>query len=102
MQQLHKLFAWIAVALTLACAKVQADEASILRRIEALGGEVTRDETRTGRPIVAVQIYSVDTTNADIEEVAKLKHLTRLFLCRGEATPACVHHLEKLTELKDL
>ena len=77
------------------------DKAAAL--VERLGGTVTRDETRPGKPVVAVDLYARRVTGTDLRALAPLQNLARLDLTYTGITSAELKELapfQQLTTLK--
>jgi hypothetical protein len=68
--------------------------------IQKLGGIVTRDEKKLGKPVVEVWIEKV--TDADLKVFAPLKGLTKLDLHHALVTDAGLKELSQLTYLTTL
>ena len=56
--------------------------------IEKLGGEVTFEENRPGKPVVGVSISGIALTDAAMECIGRLADLERLDLCGSRVTDA--------------
>jgi hypothetical protein len=70
--------------------------------IEALGGRVLVDETDPDRPVVAVDLTATAATDTDLELVASLPTVKRLYLGGTDVTGAGLAHLRGLTQLQEL
>jgi len=58
----------------------RADEAAAVKAIEKLGGRVTRDDNRPGKPVVFVDLRGPQVTDAGLKELKGLKSLQSLNL----------------------
>src|SRR5258708_812234 len=67
-------FLSLTLALPWAAYVARGDEASVARLVKSHAGEVKRDDSLPGRPIVGLHLYSLDLTDADVEELTTLKH----------------------------
>lgn len=85
-------------------AGVRADdsEARAVALVERLGGTVTRDGGRPGSPVTAVDLFLTRAADADLKELATLRHLGRLDLGATRVTDAGVKELAGLKTLADL
>src|SRR5215475_10522525 len=77
----------------------RADEAAAVKMIEKLGGTVTRDDKRPGKPVVVVDLRGTKITDAGLKELKELKNLQEVVLFRTAITDA---GLKELKELKSL
>lgn len=78
----------VLVAVLLACGAARADDAEdkVVELVNKLGGKVTRDEKKEGKPVVDVNLVATKVTDADLKELDPLKALTRLNLFRTKVT----------------
>lgn len=96
-------------------------EAEAVKRIERLGGQVVYDETEPGRPVIHVSFAFASTrkkglavltdrllgittqlTDADLKNIAQLKHLQTLDLSGTNVTDAGLEELAEFTQLQTL
>ena len=80
----------------------RADEAAAVKAIQKLGGKVTRDDKLPGKPVVAVDLRSTLTTDADLNVLKECKHLQVLDLGVTQVTDAGLKELKKLRQLQEL
>src|SRR5262245_35886352 len=64
----------------------RADEAAAVKMIEKLGGQVTRDDKRPGRPVVDVDLGGTTVTDAGLKELKELKTLQSLEIGSTQVT----------------
>src|SRR5213080_1884739 len=91
----------VGAVMLLACLSgaARADEASAVKAIEKLGGKVTRDDKRPGKPVIAVILAgTTQVTDAGLKELKHLKQLTALTL-GGQVTAAGLKELKELKQL---
>jgi len=72
----------------------RADEAAAVKLIEDLGGKVTVDAKRPGKPVVAVTFYRSKVTDAGLKELKELKSLRSLDLTETKVTAAGIKELQ--------
>ncbi len=77
-------------------------EAKGVAAVERLGGTVTRDEERPGKPVVEVHLGFSQATDADLKELAGLKRLQVLALPHTAVTDAGLKELAALPALRKL
>ena len=77
-------------------------EAKAVAVVERLGGTVTRDEGRPGKPVVEVHLGFSQTADADLKELAPLKRLQVLALPNTPVTDAGLKNLDALPGLRKL
>ena len=77
-------------------------EAKAVAAVERLGGTVTRDEERPGKPVVEVHLGFSKATDADLKELATLKRLQVLALSYTAVTDAGLKELAALPSLRKL
>ena len=88
------------VILMILATQLRADETAAVKAIEKLGGKVTVDETKPGKPVVGVFfIRGEHVTDAVMKDVNLLTHLRRLFLLKSQMTDAGLKDLKNLTDL---
>src|SRR5262245_62445988 len=80
----------------------RADEAAAVKAIEQLGGKVKRDTKQPGKPVVAVDLRSTLTTDADLKVLKECKHLQVLDLGVTQVTDAGLKALKELRQLQKL
>ena len=77
-------------------------EAKAVAAVERLGGTVTRDEERPGKPVVEVHLGFSQAADADLKELAALKRLQVLALSFTPVTDAGLKELAALPGLRKL
>jgi Leucine-rich repeat (LRR) protein len=78
-----------------------ADQATAIAEIRRGRGVVRLDETRPGKPIVAVDLKKTEVTDAGLECLVKnLTQLQHLELAFTRVTDAGLEHIKGLTELR--
>jgi hypothetical protein len=82
------------------CGRADPDDPDALRRIEELGGRVSRAEDVADRRVVTVDLRSTPTTDADLKRLAGLKDLRELQLNDTHVTDAGLKHLAGLPHLR--
>src|SRR5262249_22360996 len=80
----------------------RADEAAVVKMIEKLGGRVTRDDNRPGKPVVFVDLRGTKITDAGLKELKELKSLETLNLLNTMVTDAGLKELKELKSLQTL
>src|SRR5262245_58695846 len=80
----------------------RADEATAVKAIEKLRGRVTRDDQRTGKPVVDVDLTLAWITDVDLKQLKELKHLQSLELGFTEITDKGLKELKHLKCLQTL
>jgi hypothetical protein len=83
-------------------ATAMADEAAALLAVEKLGGKVTRDVELPGMPVVAVNLFGADVTNAALKEFKDLTCLRTLNLDDTRVTDEGLQYLKDLPCLRTL
>ena len=78
-------------------APVRADDAEdkAVAFVEKLRGQVTRDEKAPGKPVIKVNLFGSEVTDAGLKELAPLKNLTVLILADTQVTKAGLKDLQK-------
>src|SRR5262245_3500831 len=79
-----------------------ADEAAAVKAIEKLGGRVTRDDNRPGKPVVAVNLFGAKVTETGLKELKELKSLQALKLSGIKVTDVGLRELKELKSLQSL
>ena len=70
--------------------------------VEKFGGEVKRDDKRSGKPVINVSLAFTKVTDAGIKELTPLKNLTTLNLMYTQVTDAGMKELAPLKNLTTL
>jgi hypothetical protein len=63
----HQNYLWLTMVLAICAGTARADEDSAVRTFQGIGATVERDETRPGRPIVAVRFGTATETDESWE-----------------------------------
>src|SRR5438093_800025 len=84
------------------CPRAAGDEARALAVVVRLGGRFTRNEFAPGKPVVAVMLGGSKLTDADLKQVASLKHLRGMYLFHTRISDAGLKDLAGLGELHTL
>src|SRR5438445_10210486 len=92
----------VGAVMLLACLSgaARADEASAVKAVENLGGNVTRDDKLPGKPVIGVNLGGTQVTDAGLKELKDLKQLTTLLLNHAQVKAAglkALKHLKKQT-----
>jgi hypothetical protein len=82
--------------------ETSAGEATAVKAVEKLGGKVTVDAGRPGKPIVGVDFSRTQVTDAALKELKELKHLQTLDLGGTVVTDAGLKELKELKSLQKL
>jgi internalin A len=95
------------LALAAACGAAENADGKTAATITRLGGSLTRDESRPGKPVVEVNFQASSTgrkiTDADLVHLKDLKHVKVLYLGYvTDTTDAGLKHLESVTSLEKL
>src|SRR5262249_23814159 len=80
----------------------RADEAAAVKMVEKLGGNVVRDQRVAGEPVVAVDLYDTQITDAGLRELKELNSLQELDLGRTAVTDIGLKELKGLKSLQRL
>src|SRR5262249_47050285 len=80
----------------------RADEAVAVKAIKKLGGKVTVDDKRPGKPVVGVNLGGTKVTDAGLKELKELKNLRELNLGDTQVTGAGLKELKELKNLQGL
>src|SRR5262245_16800995 len=93
-----------ALVLVFIAPAARADEAEdkAIAVVEKLKGEITRDDKKPGKPVVAVVLVGADVTDASLKELASLKNLAVLHLHKTKVTGAGLKDLGALKNLSEL
>lgn len=75
-------------------AEPNADQAKAIAAIEKLGGKVTIDEKRAGKPVVAVDWAGSKVTNAGLTYLKGLPQIQSLDLGRTQVTNVGLENLK--------
>src|SRR5690349_20563428 len=78
------------------------DESATVKAVEALGGRVTLDASRPGKPVVAVDLRNTRVTDAGLKELKGLHSLQMLNLFDTPVTDAGLKELKGLQSLQEL
>ena len=78
-----------------------SNESQAMEKIELLGGEVTRDDTLPGRPVIGVN-FGRESANQHIALLKSFPSLTTLDLGNIQATDEDVKELKELAKLTSL
>ena len=94
----------IGAVILLACLSgaARADEASAVKAVEKLGGKITRDDKLPGKPVIGVDLYGAQVTDAGLKELKDLNQLTSLDLHQTQVTDAGLKELKDLKQLTSL
>src|SRR4051794_31691111 len=102
MKPVRPVSALLLLTLTAPCCPADEAEDKAAAFLQKLGGSVIRDEKRAGQPVVEVQLFHRAVTDADLKELAKLKHLRVLYLSGNKVTDAGLAELANLEQLQVL
>ena len=80
----------------------RADEEAAVKAVEKRGGKVRRDDKAPDKPVVAVDLRSTLTTDADLKVLKECKHLQVLDLGVTQVTDAGLKELKELRQLRRL
>ncbi len=81
---------------------LRADEAGAVAWVMKVGGKVSRDEKRPGRPVVGVSLSNTKVTDSGLKELAQLKGLQWMDLRDTKVTDAGLKELATLKALREL
>ena len=90
------------MAAVLLAGPARADEEAAVKAVEKRGGKVRRDDKAPGKPVVAVDLRSTLTTDADLKVLKECKHLQVLDLGVTQVTDAGLKELKELRQLQEL
>jgi internalin A len=90
---------WLVLGSSGACRADEAEDKAVAF-VEALKGDVIRDEKLPGKPVIAVNLNFSKVTDAGLKELAPFKNLTTLSL--GLATKVTDAGLKELAQFKNL
>jgi internalin A len=77
-------------------------EAQAIKAIEKFGGKVVRDDNAPDRPVVEVDLWHTEFTDAGLKRLAPLKRLQTLNLAGTQVTDAGLKELASLSMLQEL
>jgi internalin A len=80
----------------------RADEAGVIKAVEALGGKVTVDDKQPGKPVVGVNLDESKVTDNDLKQLKEFKKLQTLSLDSTKITDAGLKELKEITSLQAL
>jgi len=80
----------------------RTDEAEAAKRIENLGGTVTRDDKQPGSPVVKVTLTGPKVTDDDLKLLTQFPQLAALELSGAGVTDAGLRQLRDRKQLKSL
>jgi hypothetical protein len=80
----------------------RADEAAAVETIKKLGGKVTVDAKRPGKPVVGVNLDNTTVTDAGLKELKELKTLREMHLGGTKVTDAGLKELKDSKSLQKL
>src|SRR5207248_2587820 len=86
---------------TAGCGRPSPEE-RLASEVAALGGEIERDGSRPGRPVVKVLLGNTPATDATLELLHGLTELRELYLLGTHVTDMGLRHLEGLDRLETL
>ncbi len=95
-----RIWLMIAVVGLAPCVTVADDnsaESKAIAKLELLGGNVTRDDSLLGRPVIGVNV-----TDEGLKELKELKNLNQLFVDSSLITNAGLMELQELEKLTHL
>src|SRR5262245_16155251 len=103
---LYQIASWLALSSPAAVAAPvpgpALTEGTAVALVVELGGTVTRDEKRAGKPIVGVSLSNTKVTDADLKELARLTELSSLGLSCTNVTDMGLKELPALPKLTRL
>ncbi|MCE9567515.1 MAG: hypothetical protein K8U57_36410 [Planctomycetes bacterium] len=80
----------------------EATEEDAVKFVEKLGGTVKRDDTKPGKPVVKVELWESELTDAGLKELAPLTQLTSLSIGGTKITDAGLKELAHFSDLTTL
>ncbi|HET6441468.1 MAG TPA: leucine-rich repeat domain-containing protein, partial [Phycisphaerae bacterium] len=92
----------VVACLCASCQGPSAREEKAVQAIEALGGQVTRDEALLDRPVVEVDLSGIKVTDAGLKVLKEFKDLQELNLSHTQITDAGLRDLRELKGLQAL
>ena len=96
-----RLLTIVAVAASSVIADDTLDDAAAIKKIELLGGQVTRDETLPGNPVVEIDFReSKRLRDGHLHLLRTFTNLTSLNLCNPRL-PSCGHMREESPHIRD-
>ena len=78
------------------------DDNQVVRRVDQLGGKITRDKALAGNPIVEIDLSGTAVTDDDLRLLRNLTQLQTLNLHRTQVSDVGMEHLESLSRLTTL
>src|ERR1700687_868381 len=102
MRQRWTVVGGVVLGLLLLTVAGRADDAAVVKAVEKLGGKVTVDVKRPGKPIVGVDLKGARITDAELKELKDLKELRELNLFGTPVTDAGLKELKDLKNLQTL
>ena len=82
--------------------EAKTDEARAIAIIGQLQGEVIRDDSRPGKPVIEVRLFETDIDDSQLAILERLAGLRVLDLGQTGITDAGLAHLRGLTDLEEL
>ena len=82
--------------------EAKADEARAIAIIRLLHGEVIRDDSRPGRPVIEVSLFETDIDDSQLAILERFAGLRVLNLGQTGITDAGLVHLRGLIDLEEL
>jgi|SRR5579885_2396243 len=74
-------------------------ETLVAERIEAHGGNVSRDKSLPGEPVVSVALRKETVTDADVKDLKAFKQLQGLSLAHAKLTDPALKELKELKQI---
>jgi len=99
---MSRLSVGLVLATLLLAHAARADEESALKGIEKLGGKVTRDEARPGKPVIGIDFTSTKVTDKELKKLIAFEQLAKLYLDRTQLTDETVKALSEVGLLHTL
>ncbi len=78
------------------------DPAEAIAKIQALGGEVDRDNSQPGKPVISINLSGTNVKDDDLRLLAGLSSLRELYLIGTNITDAGLKWLVDLQKLEEL
>jgi len=82
--------------------EADSEQAKVIAEIESLGGSVTRDESRPGRPVHEVLWYKAEFTDRDLERLKVFDNLQELILGQVQDAESKLTRVPDLSQLQEL
>src|SRR5262245_57867784 len=92
----------VVLGLLVLAGTVRADEAAAVKAIEKMGGKVTRDDKRPGKPVLGVDLSQKQITDAGLKLLKEFKTLQMLNIRSTAVTDAGLKELKELKNLETL